>query len=52
MIDSETLKVLKEFRSAKEAGVFLGNPNKRTTILQCLKGETKLAYGYFWKYKE
>lgn len=42
---------LKEFEMMKDAGKYLGNPNKAKYISDCLRGRYKTAYGYIWKYK-
>lgn len=52
MIDIETKQVLNKFGSAREAGRFLGNENKKTSILNCLKGKCENTLGYIWKYEE
>lgn len=42
---------IKEYRSIAEA-TRENNFNNRTNIIQNLKGKTKYAYGYVWKYKQ
>ena len=52
MIDKNTDEILNKFGSAREAGRFLGNEGKKTSILNCLKGKTETTLGYKWKYEE
>lgn len=52
MIDIKTNAVLNKFGSAREAGRFLGNEGKKTSILNCLKGKCKSSLGYIWRYEE
>jgi hypothetical protein len=50
--------IIKEFSSAKEAGIFYGKPNANSEIIKCCKGyvspqgkQYKTALGYRWCYK-
>ena len=52
MIDKNTGEILNKFGSAREAGRFLGNEGKKTSILNCLKGKAETTLGYKWKYEE
>lgn len=58
-IDSKTNEVIREFRSAHEAGAFLGNPKLNSEIIKCCRGYISpsgkrylTCKGYKWKYKE
>lgn len=42
-------KEIKKYNSIKEASVDVGGLS--TNIVKCLKGKTKSAYGYQWKYE-
>lgn len=48
-IDISTGKKVNEFDSISEAAKFIGAPNP-ANICGALKGKTKTAYGYKWKY--
>lgn len=52
MLDLETMKELKEFRSIKEAANFLGNANLKNNIGLVVHGKRNKASGYKWKLKE
>ena len=51
-IDKNTKEILGKFGSAREAARFLGNESKNVNINYCLRGKTKTAYGYIWKYED
>ncbi len=51
-IDKNTQEILNKFGSAREAARFLGNESKNVNINYCLRGKTKTAYGYIWKYED
>ena len=51
-IDKDTKEILNRFGSAREAARFLGNESKNVSINYCLRGKTKTAYGYIWKYED
>lgn len=51
MIDINTGNIIKEFKGMGEAGIFLGNYNRRVEIKRAAQGKRKSAYGYIWKYK-
>lgn len=42
---------LKEWKSATDAGIALGDINKKKNITSCCKAQRKSAYGFIWKYK-
>lgn len=44
--------ILKEFTSLVDAARLLGDEKKNDHIGACLRGKSKTAYGYKWKYKE
>jgi hypothetical protein len=44
--------VIQEFKSVKEALIFLNKSTNNSCITACLKGRQKTAFGYIWKYKE
>lgn len=50
MIDKETLKILEIFDSVSSAGRHLGKGHGN--IANCCRGESKSAYGYYWKFLE
>ena len=39
------------YSSATEAGLALGKPKGFSAISNCLRGKSKSAYGYSWRYK-
>ncbi len=49
--DKVTLKKIAEFESLKSAARFLGDVNKKSAIVACIRGEGISAYGYIWKLK-
>lgn len=58
-IGPKTNEVIREFRSAHEAGVFLGNPKLNSEIIKCCRGYVSpsgrhylTCKGYKWEYKE
>lgn len=51
MLDILTDEVIREFKSMGEAGLFVGNYNRRVEIKKAAQGKRKTAYGYKWKYK-
>lgn len=51
MIDIKSGTVLKEFKSIGDAGIFVGNYNRRVEIKKAAQGKRKSAYGYKWEYK-
>jgi len=51
MLDKKTKQPLKEFESAVEAAVFLGNRNKQVNISLVALGKRKSASGYKWVFK-
>lgn len=48
-IDKNTNKVIKIYDSYTEAGIAMGNIEKRSMISKVCKGKGKTAYGYKWK---
>lgn len=50
-IDKNSGEILNKFGSAREAARYLGNESKNVNINYCLRGKTKTAYGYIWKYE-
>lgn len=51
MLDKDTLQILQEFNSIKEAVCFLNKqPSARVNISDCAHGKNKTAYGYKWKF--
>jgi len=48
MVDVDTLKVVKEFKSVMDAAKYLGHIDHRVNIKQCYQGKQKTAYGYKW----
>ena len=51
MLDKETEEVLREFKSLGDAGIFLGNYNRRVEIKKVIQGKRKHCYGYKWRFK-
>jgi group I intron endonuclease len=51
MLDKQTKEPLKEFGSAVEAAIFLGNRNKQVNISYAASGKRKSASGYKWIFK-
>ena len=49
MLDKDSEKIIKKFNSIIEASMFLGKTNS-SNIVCCLKGKSKTAYGYKWRY--
>jgi len=43
---------IKEYISATEAAIFLGDISKKKNICSVLKNKRKTAYGYKWKFKK
>lgn len=51
MLDKNTNKVLKKFNSLADVGRYLGKKtNCMSGISRQIKGKTKTAYGYKWRY--
>lgn len=50
MIDKESNEIIKEFDNIFEANEYFGKDKHSSNICSCLRGKTKTAYGYIWKY--
>lgn len=50
MVDKNTNNIIKKFDNVIEANEYFNKNKENTNIYSCLRGKTKTAYGYIWKY--
>lgn len=50
MLDTSSLKIIKQFSCIKEAAIYFGNINKTSGITKACSGINKSAYGYKWEF--
>jgi len=43
--------IIQEHQNILSACLYIGKPNRNGGISDCLRGKSKSAYGFFWKYK-